>query len=86
MIAQGYEFNMVTETGEDLTNLRAIDYLRLWESRTIETIRTRGRAEGRELDRIRITYPHTIDANRRRVTLNLNDIDYDTDIEAYFNS
>ena len=72
--------------GADLTNLPAIDYLRLWESRTIENIRTRGRAEGRELDRIRINYPHTIDANRRRLTLNLNDIDYDTDIEAYFNS
>jgi hypothetical protein len=86
LISQGYEFNLVTETGEDLTNLRAIDYLRRWESRTIENIRIRGREEGRELDRIRINYPHTIDANRRRVTLNLNDIDYDTDIEAYFDT
>jgi hypothetical protein len=86
LIAQGYEFTLTPEMGADLTNLPAIDYLRLWESRTIENIRTRGRAEGRELDRIRINYPHTIDANRRRLTLNLNDIDYDTDIEAYFNS
>lgn len=86
LISQGYQLNLITPLGEDLTNFNALDYLRSWESNTIENIRTRGLTEGRALDRIRINYPHTIDANRRTIDINLNDIDYDTDIEAYFNS
>lgn len=86
LISQGYQFNLISPEGDILTNMRAIDYLRRWELQTIDNIRQRGLTEGRELDRIRINYPHTIDANRRIIELDLNDIDYDTDIEAYFNS
>jgi len=86
LISQGYQFNLISPEGDILTNMRAIDYLRRWELQTIDNIRQRGLTENRELDRIRINYPHTIDANRRIIELDLNDIDYDTDIEAYFNS
>lgn len=86
LISQGYQFNLINPEGDILTNMRAIDYLRRWELQTIDNIRQRGLTENRELDRIRINYPHTIDANRRIIELDLNDIDYDTDIEAYFNS
>jgi hypothetical protein len=82
-IRDGYEFNLITDTGEPLSNLRAIDYLRTWEGRTIERIQ---REEGRPLDRIRINYPHTINTETRTIELNLNDIDDDTDIEAYFDT
>lgn len=86
LISQGYQLNLTAPLGVELTNFIALDYLRNWESNTIENIRERGLTEGRQLDRIRINYPHTIDANRRTIDIDLNDIDYDTDIEAYFNS
>lgn len=85
-ITQGYQFNLITTDGEILSNFEAIDYLRNWESETIDTIRQRGRETNRELDRIRINYETTINREGRTIELDLNDIDYDTDIEAYFDS
>ena len=85
-IRQGYDFNLITPDGDILSGLEAIDYLRQWESLTIDQVRERGRTEGRELDRIRINYETTVDINNRTIELDLNDIDYDTDIEAYFDT
>lgn len=85
-IRQDYQFNLITPEGDILTNLEAIDYLRQWESETIDNVRERGRQTGRELDRIRINYETTINREQRTIELNLNDIDNETDIEAYFDS
>jgi len=85
-IRQDYQFNLITPDGDILTNLDAIDYLREWESETIDRVRERGRETGRELDRIRINYETTINREQRTIELNLNDIDDETDIEAYFDT
>lgn len=85
-IIQGYTFNLITPEGDYLQGMEAIDYLRGWEVSTIDRIRERGRTTGRELDRIRINYETVINRESRTIELNLNDIDEDTDIEAYFDT
>lgn len=85
-IRQDYQFNLITPDGDILTNLDAIDYLREWESETIDRFRQRGRERGRELDRIIINYETTVNREQRTIELNLNDIDDETDITAYFDT
>jgi hypothetical protein len=85
-LSNGYEFILTTENGRPIYGIDAVDYLRSWEEGTIENFRERGLRDGRELDRIRINYDVRVNAQRRTIEINLNDIDDDRDIEAWFNT
>ena len=85
-ISRGYEFNLITPNGDILNGIDAANYLRQWESETIENIRQQGRQNGRELDRILINYNISVNQTNRTIEIDLNEIDTDTDIEAYFDT
>jgi hypothetical protein len=85
-ISRGYDFNLITPDGDILNGIDAANYLRQWESETIENIRQQGRQNGRELDRILINYNIAINQINRTIEIDLNEIDTDTDIEAYFDT
>lgn len=85
-VRQGYEFSVTTPDGELLTGMEAVAYLREWETATIERIRQQGLAEGRTLDRILINYNVNVDIENNTITIDLNEIDEDTDIDAYFDT
>ena len=82
----GYEFTVVTTDGDMLQGLEAVAYLRQWETETIERFRQRGAGEGRTLDRILINYSVNVDMNSNEIFIDLNEIDEDSDIDAYFDT
>jgi hypothetical protein len=85
-VRQGYEFSVTTPDGEILTGMEAVAYLREWETETIERIRQQGFSEGRTLDRILINYNVNVDIENNTIDIDLNEIDEDTDIDAYFDT
>jgi hypothetical protein len=85
-LGRGYEFNIVTPNGDILTGIDAANYLRQWESQTIDRIRAQGLENGRVLDRILINYNISVDQTQQLIEIDLNEIDEDTDIDAYFDT
>jgi hypothetical protein len=85
-VSRGYEFNIVTPSGDILTNIEAVEFLRNWESELIQRIREQGALNGRRLDRIIINYNISVDDPQQLIEIDLNEIDEDTDIEAYFDT
>jgi hypothetical protein len=82
----GYDFTVITPEGNMMQGMNAIEYLRQWESQTIERFRNRGAAEGRTLDRILINYNVNVNMTNNTIVIDLNEIDEDTDIDAYFDT
>ena len=85
-LGRGYEFNIVTPNGDILTGIDAANYLRQRESQTIDRIRAQGLENGRVLDRILINYNISVDQTQQLIEIDLNEIDEDTDIDAYFDT
>jgi hypothetical protein len=85
-LSQQYDFNLITDAGEDLQGMRALEYLRAWETRIIERYRVEGSENGRTLDRIRINYEIRVNPATQQIDLNLMDIDNERDIEAWFDT
>jgi hypothetical protein len=82
----GYDFTVITPEGNMMQGMQAIEYLRQWESQTIERFRNRGATEGRTLDRILINYNVNVNMTNNTIVIDLNEIDEDTDIDAYFDT
>lgn len=85
-LGRGYEFNLITPEGNILSGIDAATYLQQWESGLIDRVREQGRLNGRILDRILINYNISVDQPQQLIEIDLNEIDEDTDIEAYFDT